>query len=236
MRRIATILARGGSKGVPGKNIRPLAGKPLIARSVEQALASGCFDDVVVSSDCEDILAAAGAAGARHLVRRPAELATDSAAKLPGIRHAVAEWEAATGQSADLVADLAVTSPMRAVEDIRGALALLDQSGAPNVVSGHACDDNPYYTVVELSEAGDIALCKTPPQPIFRRQDAPPCYVLNGAVYVWRRAALFNGGNSSRQQGTRLYVMPRERGLDIDSEIQFRFISFLLSEHGMIGA
>ena len=89
MTRLCTILARGGSKGVPGKNIRPLLGKPLITHSIEQAQASGLFDHIAVSSDDQAILAAAGAAGVDHLIERPAELATDKAAKLPAIMHCV---------------------------------------------------------------------------------------------------------------------------------------------------
>ena len=100
MLRICTICARGGSKGVPNKNIRPLLGKPLIAHSIEQARASGLFAALAVSSDSDAILAAAAAAGVEHLVKRPDAMASDQAAKLPAIQHCVKSVEEKTGQPA----------------------------------------------------------------------------------------------------------------------------------------
>src|SRR5438045_2301672 len=97
MKRLCTICARGGSKGIKGKNIRALLGKPLIAYSIEQAKMSGLFDAIAVSSDSDAILEAAGKCGADYLIKRPAELATDQAPKVPVIRHCVAEAEKLEG-------------------------------------------------------------------------------------------------------------------------------------------
>src|SRR5712691_4711519 len=101
MKRLCTICARGGSKGVKGKNLRPLLGRPLIAHSLEQARASGLFDLVAVSSDASEILETARTFGADLLIHRPDELASDSAAKVPAIRHAVLEAEARSAQQFD---------------------------------------------------------------------------------------------------------------------------------------
>ena len=120
MLRICTICARGGSKGVPNKNIRPLLGKPLIAHSIEQARASGLFAALAVSSDSDAILAAAAAAGVEHLVKRPDAMASDQAAKLPAIQHCVKSVEEKTGQRFDIMVDLDATAPLRLAEDIAG--------------------------------------------------------------------------------------------------------------------
>src|SRR5687768_5637382 len=110
MKRVCTICARGGSKGVAGKNLRPLLGRPLIAHSIEQARATGLFEAVAVSSDSAEILEAARAVGADHAIVRPAELATDQAAKLPAIRHALLEVERLRGEAFDVLVDLDATS------------------------------------------------------------------------------------------------------------------------------
>ncbi|WP_372400678.1 acylneuraminate cytidylyltransferase family protein (plasmid) [Azospirillum sp. HJ39] len=227
--RLCVICARGGSKGVPGKNIRPLAGRPLIAHTIGQALSSGCFDSVAVSSDSDAILDIARSLGVHHAVRRPAEFATDAAPKLPAIRHCVQAVEQATGAVFGVISDLAVTSPLRAVEDICEAVRLLEESGAGNVVSVGPAHANPYYQIVELDADGHPTRSKPPPRPIFRRQDAPACFELNGAVLVWRRASLFREVNGTLHPDTRAYVMPAERSLDIDSELNFLFAEFLMS-------
>jgi len=129
MKRLCTICARGGSKGVKGKNIRPLLGKPLIAHSIEQARKSGLFAAIAVSSDSDIILQIAKEWGVDFLIKRPDELATDHAAKLPVIRHCVAEVERQSGYCFDTIVDLDATSPLRSVEDICSAVALLEEGG-----------------------------------------------------------------------------------------------------------
>jgi CMP-N,N'-diacetyllegionaminic acid synthase len=227
MTMICTILARGGSKGVPGKNIRPLAGKPLISWSVEQAKASGLFALVAVSSDDAAILAAGQAAGADFLVKRPAEMATDNASKLPAIRHCALEAEIALGRKADIVVDLQPTSPLRLPEDIAAAVALRAATGAEHVITGQIAKCSPYFSLVEEGPDGVVGLSKTLDHPIVRRQDAPPCYDMNGSIYVWTRAALVDAP-SDFYPTTRIHVMPDERSVDIDTELDFLFADFLM--------
>lgn len=222
---IATICARGGSKGLPGKNLRPLAGKPLIVHSIEQARACAALAGVYVSTDDDAIAAVARAAGATVPYRRPAELATDEAGKLPVIEHLVQHLEA-QGLVIDTVVDLQPTSPLRTVADIEGALAESARTGAELVVSVTEPSHNPYYTLAEARADGTLALSK--PAAYARRQDAPAVWGLNGAIYVWRRAALARAAREGFWAvPARPYVMPRARSVDIDDLDDFVWAEWL---------
>ena len=227
MRRICTICARSGSKGVKNKNIRKLFGKPLIAHSILQAKASGLFDCIAVSSDSDEILEIAGKWGADSLIKRPDELATDQAEKLPVIRHCVTEAECSIGQTFDVVVDLDATSPLRIPEDIVGSVRLLEERGVSNVITGSPARRSPYFNMVEMDEHGLVRLSKKPNAPVFRRQDAPKCYDMNASVYVWRRDALFSYPTIFNRD-TLFYEMPEERSIDIDSELDFTFVEFIM--------
>jgi CMP-N,N'-diacetyllegionaminic acid synthase len=228
LNRLCTICARGGSKGVKGKNLRPLLGKPLLAYSIEQAKASGLFAAIAVSSDSDLILETAREYGADHLIKRPDELATDQAAKLPVIQHCAAEVERLQGQTFDTIVDLDATSPLRSVEDIRAAVALLEESDANNVLTAMPSRRSPYFNLVELNAEGFVELSKPLTVPIVRRQDAPKCFDMNASIYAWNRPVLFES-QSIFNKGTCLYVMPEERSIDIDSELDFAFVEFLMS-------
>ena len=226
VRRLCTICARGGSKGVPSKNIRDLRGKPLIAHSILQAKESGLFQNIAVSSDSRDILDIAKRWGADILVERPAALATDEAAKLPVIQHCAVEAEKKTGMAFDTIVDLDATAPLRTAGDIQGAVRLLEESKAPNVTTGMPARRSPYFNLVEVDEKGCVSLSKRPEKPVERRQDAPRCFDMNASIYVWKRPALL-GSKSILLPETLLYVMPEERSVDIDSELDFEIVSYL---------
>ena len=227
--RLCTVLARGGSKGVPGKNIRPLGGRPLIVHSLDHARDSGLFDVIAVSSDDDAILSVAREWGADVLVERPADMASDTAAKLPAILHCVEEAEAQTGKAFDQIVDLQPTSPLRVPEDIAAAVTLLEESGASNVITGSEAKCSPYFNLVEERDDGTVGLSKPTDPPIVRRQDAPACFDMNGSIYVWRRAVLFGNG-ALFQTGTRLYEMPEQRSIDIDTEVDFTIAEALLAQ------
>ena len=229
MKRLAVICARGGSKGVPSKNLRDLAGKPLIAHSIQQAKESNLFDAVAVSSDSDAILEAAGTWGADFTVTRPDDLASDTAPKVPAIRHCAETMETETGQTFDTIVDLDATAPLRNTDDIRGAVDLLESSDADNVVSAMPARRSPYFNLVERDEAGRVHLSKPPAAPIARRQDAPECFDLNASVFVWRRETLFSENNYVLGDNTLLFVMPEERSIDIDTETDFKFVESLMS-------
>ena len=226
MLRICTICARGGSKGVPNKNIRPLMGKPLIVHSIEQARRSGLFATLAVSSDSDEILAVASGAGVEHLVKRPDVLASDRAAKLPAIQHCVQTVEEKSGRRFELMVDLDATAPLRTLEDIAGAVALQESGGCSNVITGCPAHRSPYFNLVEANAGGFVRLSK-PGTGIVRRQDSPACYDCNASIYVWPRATFFNS-DSVLMPETKLFEMPRERSLDIDTELDFELVEFLM--------
>ncbi|KWX85126.1 flagellar modification protein B [Paenibacillus riograndensis] len=231
MSRICTICARGGSKGVPNKNIKSLAGKPLISYSIDQAKQSKMFDYIAVSSDSKEILELSNDAGADFLIQRPEELASDTSAKLPVIRHCVLEVERQLNTTFDIVVDLDATSPLRLSIDIINALKLIEPDEVTNVITGMRSRRSPYFNLVEINDEGYAVISKTLPGAIYRRQDAPKCYDMNASIYVWRRDILLNERNNSVFNPTTvLYEMPEERSVDIDSLLDWRIVEMLMAE------
>lgn len=230
MKRLCTLCARGGSKGVKGKNLRLLLGKPLIAHSILQAIESKLFDAVAVSSDSGEILDVARQFGAHVLVRRPDEMATDAAPKVPAIRHCLAEAERMLDTTFEVLVDLDATSPLRLVDDIVGAVALLEKTGVSNVITGAPARRSPYFNLVELDSQGFVQLSKPLPVTIERRQDSPRCFDMNASIYVWRRAA-FVAEPKVFYADTKLFEMPEERSQDIDSELDFEIVRMLMERH-----
>lgn len=225
---IATICARGGSVGVPGKNIKPLCGKPLIVYSIEQALTCNRIDRVFVSTDDELIAETAKKAGAEVPFIRPAELSTSSAPKLEVIRHLV-EWLEKEGVQISTVVDLDPTSPLRSEADIESCLNLLDDE-ADVVITACEADKNPYFNMVEKKPDGNIRLVKPISGGVVARQAAPQVYSMNASIYAWHRHTLEKGLWDGR---TRLHVMPRERSIDIDEPIDFQLVELLMKcAHG----
>lgn len=224
---IATICARGGSKGVPGKNLRNLQGVPLVARAVRQAVRCGLINaGVYVSTDDETIADVARDAGATVPMMRPPALATDNAGKLPVIRH-LCETIASAGKSFDIVVDLDPTCPLRDDADILGAVSLL----TPEVDVVIGCTEarkNPYFNMVERGDDGYARLVKQAADNPVSRQQSPRVFEISGAVYVWHARTLPLGLWDGRAA---IYEMPPERSIDIDTELDFRFVEYLLEHH-----
>lgn len=227
MSRLCTICARGGSKGVPGKNVRPLRGKPLIAWSIEQARASGLFDKIAVSSDDDAILDAARSAGADILIKRPDELATDESGKIGAIVHALRATEERSGMTFDVLVDLDATSPLRSVEDIRGAVELLETRRASSVITAAPARRSPYFNQIEETAEGHVRLSKQAGSAVVRRQDAPRVFDMNASIYVWNRARLIDQP-AVLYDDTLLFEMPEHRSHDIDTEVDFRIVEMLM--------
>jgi N-acylneuraminate cytidylyltransferase/CMP-N,N'-diacetyllegionaminic acid synthase len=227
MKRLCTICARGGSKGVPGKNIRPLLGKPLLVHSIDHARASGQFERIAVSSDSDAILEVARSGGADDLIERPIELATDGAGTVPAIHHALAAVEDRHHVRYDTLVDLDVTSPLRSVDDILGAIRLLEGRGVSSVITGSPSHRSPYFNLVEEAADGSVQVAKTLPTEILRRQDVPRTFDMNASIYVWRADA-FRRDPRVFYPDTRLYEMPRESSFDIDCELDFAIVEFLM--------
>ncbi len=232
--RICSVNVRAGSKGVPGKNLRPLAGIPMFGHSVRQAVASGIFDAVVVSSDSEEILRLAPDFGATGVVVRPPELATDTAGKVPAIAHSVVETERRIGKRFDVCVDLDATSPLRFVSDILRAVEMFESSEAESLITGSEARRNPYFNLVEAQPDGTVAVSKKPPTDVLRRQDAPRSFDMNGSIYVWRRDSLMREPVVF-YPSTILYEMPPERSVDVDSELDFRIVTWLMAQRNEVG-
>lgn len=227
--RVCTICARGGSKGVPGKNVRSMHGRPLLAHTVEVARASGAFDVIAVSSESEEVLEVAASVGVDLLIARPSDLASDSAGKPPAIAHAVLAAEEATGRRFSTVVDLDVTSPLRLPEDVLAAITMLEASDATNVISASPARRSPYFNLVERDADGYARLSKPFPAAIVRRQDAPAAFDMNASIYVWRRDA-FLADPKVFYDRTLLYEMPEDRSVDIDSELDWLIVEHLLAQ------
>ena len=226
---IITICARGGSTGVPGKNIRPLCGKPLIGWTIEQAFASKIANEVFVSTDSEDIARVARSFGAQVPFLRPAELATSAAGKLPVIQHLV-EWVEAQHGLVNSIVDLDPTSPLRDITDIQTCFSMLD-ANTDVVITGYEADKNPYFNMVELKANGFYERVCLLSSEVLGRQSAPKVFAMNASIYVWHRHSLSSSLWDSPK--IRLHVMPRERSVDIDHEIDFDLVALLMKKKGL---
>jgi CMP-N,N'-diacetyllegionaminic acid synthase len=228
MRNLCTIGMRGGSKGVPNKNMLKLHGKPLMAYTIEQAKESNLFEHIVVSTDSEDIAEMSRSFGADAWFLRPEELATDEAPKLPAIRHALLESECHYGQQFDVLVDLDVTSPLRLVEDITGAYQQFIDEGADILITATPARKNPYFNMVEKIN-GRIRKVKHLDKPPVRRQDAPQVYDMNASIYIWKRDVLLKR-DTLFTDNTSLYIMPEERSVDIDKDMDWEFVEFMMGK------
>lgn len=228
MKTVCVIGARGGSKGLAGKNVRPLLGKPLIGWSIEQARACPEIERVVVSTDSPEIAAVAREFGADVPFMRPAELANDSAGKWQVWQHALAECERHYGPGIELFVDLDCTSPLRDVSDISRAIEQFRRSDVDAVFSVCQARKNPYFNMLEL-EGDYLRMCKTLPKPIVRRQDAPKVFEHVASIYVLSPDYLRRGTGllSGRTQG---YDIGAEKSLDIDSQFDFELIEYLMKQ------
>jgi len=220
---VGIIPARGGSKGIPRKNLRDIAGKPLIAYTIEAARGAKLLTKVIVSTDDKEIAATATSHGAEVPILRPSELAKDNSPTIHTIQHMVRHIEDQGGK-VDVAVTLQPTSPLRESVDIDGAVKILLDTGADSVISVTAAKYSPYLM---FTLNGDRLVPFFGEETKIRRQDLPKVYSLNGAIYVTRRDTLMKG-NSLYGKDVRAYVMPEERSLDVDTLLDLRIIDLLL--------
>ncbi len=223
---IATICARGGSIGVPGKNIKELDGKPLICYSIEQAKQCDFINEVYVSTDDKMIAAIALNAGAKVPFVRPASLADDKTSKVAVIQHLVAYLEE-HHERVDIVIDLDVTSPLREINDIKQCYHLLT-SDVDLVITGFLSNKNPYFNMVEEHEQGFVNLSKNTLGYFGSRQASPKVFAMNASIYVWQRHAL--NKPLWDNQRIKLFEMPEERSVDIDTPLDWKLVELLMTE------
>lgn len=220
LRTIAFIFARGGSKGIPGKNIKMLDGKPLIAHSVDLARACPNVETVVVSTDDDAIAAVAREYGAEVPFMRPLELATDSAPEWLAWRHAI-DWAQKNRGQFDFFLSLPATSPFRAVSDVESCIHTLTEDPlADIVITIKEAARNPYFNMVVLDPAGYAGLVIKPEGNVSRRQDAPLTYEITTVAYVARPAFILRANNIFEGK-IRTVTVPAERALDIDTPYDF---------------
>lgn len=212
MKALYLIPARGGSKGIPGKNIRPLQGRPLIAWTIEAARGAADGEDVIVSTDSVEIAEIARSFGAEVPFLRPPQYATDTASSDVVIRHALEQLRAA-GRTYDSLVLLQPTSPLRTARHIREALTLLT-SDVDMVVSVRRSCDNPYFNLVEEDPQGFLKKCILPGY--TRRQDCPEVYAYNGAIYAIDNGALSTAPLHQLKK-VRKYLMDTPSSIDIDT-------------------
>lgn len=229
MKVLVVITARGGSKGVPRKNLRLLCGKPLIAWSIDCALAiKDRLFRIVVSTDDPEIAKIAEQYGAEAPFLRPAELATDESSSIDAVRHAVAFVEGEAGTPVDWVLLLQPTSPLRRPEDIVAALDIATAVHCDSVIAVEQVVET-HPMLLKTIEDGRLKPYGNAPLDGVRRQDCTPdVFISNGAIYLTRRDVVMKAG-SFIGVDARPYQMPRERVLDIDSERDFQIAEAMLA-------
>lgn len=225
MRNFAFIFARGGSKGLPGKNIKPLVGKPLLQYSIDTALASDLIEQVFVSTD-DQAIAQVAIEGGAILIERPVELATDQSPEWLSWRHAV-EWATEHYGSFDGFVSLPATSPLRSQEDVEAAILKRQAETVDICIAVTPASRSPYFNMVKYNEAGFVELVNQPEGEVSRRQDAPKVFDITTVVYattpefVLNNYGLFSGKVASIE-------VPKARAVDIDDIYDFRLAEAII--------
>jgi CMP-N,N'-diacetyllegionaminic acid synthase len=222
---VCIIPARGGSKGLPRKNILEICRKPLIAYSIEQAKGSKYIDRTIVSTEDEEIAKISESYGAEVPFMRPDDLAADTTSTIDVLLHAIT-WLEENAYEFDVLVLLHVTAPLRTISDIDNSIAMLFDENADNIFSATPSYRNPYFNMVE-EDKGKISLVKK--GDYATRQSAPKVYDLNASIYVWRKEVL-KEKKSVFLDNSRVYVMPKERSVDIDDEVDFKLVRLLMEE------
>jgi CMP-N,N'-diacetyllegionaminic acid synthase len=231
------VTARGGSKALPGKNLKLLAGKPLIAHTIEAALESEALDRLILSTDDPAIADVALACGCEVPFMRPAELARDETPHLPVVEHA-ARWMAEHEHyRPDAVMTLQPTSPLRLPDDISASIQLLERSGADSVLSVSEVPAHAHPMRTLRLDADDNAVLFVNGEPvrrrINRRQDLPPAWVMNGAIYLCLTRVLLSNEPSLYGDRVVAYRMPADRSVSIDNEEDWAAAERALAADGL---
>lgn len=224
---LCIIPARGGSKGLPGKNIKELLGKPLIAYTIEHAKKSRYIDRVIVSTEDNGIADISRRYGAEVPFTRPYALASDESSVIDVLLHAV-DWLQKEQRSAyDIVILLHTTTPLREDKDIDRCIEILVSKGADNVFSVTEAHRNPYFNMVEVGENHKVHLVKEGNH--VTRQSAPKVFDMNASIYVWWTDTL-RSNRKVLMEKSEIYIMPKERSVDIDDYLDFKIAEMLLKE------
>ena len=227
---LCTICARGGSKGVKNKNIRPINGEPLISYTIKQAEESKLFEHIVISTDSDSIADISKKYGAEVFFKRSDKMASDTAGKLEVIRDAFVRSEKYYNEKFDYLIDLDATAPLRVVDDIVDSFNQFIKNSNDNLITAMPSRRSPYFNLVEVDKNGKVSLSKTLDKTIVRRQDTPKSYDMNASIYIWKRDTILNQ-DKIFLENTGLYIMPEDRSIDIDTELDYKFVEFLMREN-----
>jgi CMP-N,N'-diacetyllegionaminic acid synthase len=224
---LAIIPARSGSKGLPRKNILPLGGKPLIAHTIEAARTARSIQRIIVSTESAEIAQVAVQCGAEVPFIRPPELARDETPTLPVLQHVLGEIVTLEGRGPEIIVLLQPTSPLRRAEDIDRAVTMLEETGADSIVSLCAVEHHPAW--MRRIECGRVLPFLENTPECTRRQDLPPVYRLNGAIYVTRSRVLLQE-NVILGRDTRALIMDAESSVDIDTPLDLKLAALIMQE------
>ncbi len=228
---VAFIFARGGSKGLPGKNIRLLGGKPLIAWSIEHALADNRISRVIVSTDSQEIAAVARQYGAEVPFIRPSELASDNSPEWLAWRHALQYLLKTEGTLPDAMVSVPTTAPLRLPQDIKNCLDEYSKGDADMIITVSDAHRSPYFNMVKTKPDGTVVLVIPPKSAIDRRQDAPVVYDMTTVCYVANPDFVMTHNGTFEGRVKAVHV-PIERAIDIDTLLDFQIAESLLNSRG----
>jgi CMP-N-acetylneuraminic acid synthetase len=225
---LGLTLARGGSKSVPRKNIKLIAGVPLIGYTIAEALKSNLITRYIVSTDDEEIQQVAIECGADAPFLRPSEFSTDEASSVAAMQHAVDWVEQQEGVKYDYIVELMCTNPMKSVEDIDASIEKLISTQADSVIAVHQLEDHHPARIKKLVDDKIVDFCIAE-IPESRRQDLKPeAYIRSGSIYALKRDYLMVDGKRYGSDNSRPYILPKERAVNIDTEIDFMIAEQLI--------
>jgi N-acylneuraminate cytidylyltransferase len=229
MKYVAFVFARGGSKGVPDKNLREVAGKSLLQRAIETALATPEITRVIVSTDSNEIAEAAVDHGAEVPFMRPAELATDESPEILSWRHALRELETLEGKAPEAMVSIPTTAPLRIPEDVSGCINVFESKTADLALATAISSHNPYFNMVEVQGNQGLQVPMLSREGISRRQDAPVVHGLTTVAYVAKTEYVL-GCQSLFEGNIYNYEVDISRSLDVDTEFDLEIASILLNK------
>ena len=226
---VGFIFARGGSKGLPGKNILPLAGKPLICWSIEQALAVKRIDRLIVSTDSDDIASVALEAGAEVPFKRPSELSGDASREWLAWRHALNYVKETSGQLPEAMVSVPTTAPLRHVSDIERCIDMYQCGDADIVITVTEAHRSPYFNMVQVNNSGNASIIIPPKKIISGRQEVPEVFDMTTVAYV-ANSDFVNQYEGPFEGRVKAVHVPTERAIDIDTLLDFQIAEFLMEK------
>ena len=220
---------REGSKGLKNKNFKKLHGIPLYQHTLNQAINSKIFDQIVISTDSKKIFNKYNKTKINCFFLRPKNLSNDSVGKLKVIKHALNKSELHFGNKFDIIFDLDVTSPLRNINDIKNSYKKFIREDSNNLFSVCLARKNPYFNMVEIKN-NKLKKVKKLKKEVYSRQNCPKVYELNASIYIWKRSCLLKS-NTVFTNKTSYYEMPQNRSVDIDSSNDFSYVEFLMKKN-----